>query len=66
MLEGRGRPLGSSAMVFLLGGGEDRPLLPSGEKGPEGRMRGWIHLGAGAFALLGPLVFSERTPSQSL
>jgi hypothetical protein len=30
----------SSAPVILLGGGRDHPLLPAGEKVPEGRMRG--------------------------
>ena len=37
---GRGRPLVPSATLFPLRQGERRPLLPSGEKVPEGRMRG--------------------------
>src|SRR6185437_16625596 len=38
--EGRGRPLDRSAPVAPLSGGGHRPLLPAGEKVPEGRMRG--------------------------
>ena len=38
---GRGRPLVSAATAFPLGDGRNRPpSLPSGEKVPEGRMRG--------------------------
>jgi hypothetical protein len=37
---GRGRPLGHNAMLEPIGESEDRPLLPTGEKVPEGRMRG--------------------------
>src|SRR5262245_17917229 len=37
---GRRRPLVSSAPVIPPGDGSHRPLLPAGEKVPEGRMRG--------------------------
>ena len=37
---GRGRTLDLSATLLLLGKGENLPLLPTGEKVPEGRMRG--------------------------
>src|SRR5262249_26010202 len=37
---GRGRPLIGSAPVITPGGGARHPLLPGGEKVPEGRMRG--------------------------
>ena len=37
---GRGRPLCHLAERLPLGDGDHRPLLPAGEKVPEGRMRG--------------------------
>ena len=37
---GRGRPLCHLAERVPLGDGDHRPLLPAGEKVPEGRMRG--------------------------
>jgi hypothetical protein len=37
---GRGRPLDGSALADPLGRGDHQPLLPAGEKVPEGRMRG--------------------------
>ena len=38
---GRGRPVGSDAPLSTLRAGAHHPLLPGGEKVPEGRMRGW-------------------------
>ncbi len=37
---GRGRPLGATSSVLRLGRAILHPLLPAGEKVPEGRMRG--------------------------
>ena len=39
---GRRRPLVPAGPVFPLGGGRPVPLLPNGEKVPEGRMRGSV------------------------
>ncbi len=44
---GRGRPLVPDATSFPLGQGDHHPLLPAGEKVPEGRMRGHLRLGRG-------------------
>ena len=41
-LVGQGRPLDPAAMMFPLSQGERHPLLPTGEKVPEGRMRGRV------------------------
>jgi hypothetical protein len=41
-LSGRRRPLVPVATVDSLGEASDRPLLPDGEKVPEGRMRGEV------------------------
>ncbi len=43
---GRGRARAAPAAPIPLGGGVHRPLLPTGEKVPEGRMRGRIRHGA--------------------
>ena len=51
----RCRPLHPFVPVIPPGEGDHRPLLPIGEKVPEGRIR----LGARAISLLGPVVFSE-------
>ena len=58
---GRGRPLVPDATSFPLGQGDHHPLLPAGEKVPEGRMRGPLRLGARASIPPGSVVFSEES-----